>query len=59
MMEAGKSWILNVEQDPDSDDLFLQLPPDLLDATGWQIGDVLDWIDNHDGTWQIKQKGTK
>lgn len=59
MMEAGKSWILTVEQDPDSEDLYLQLPLDFLEVTGWQPGDVLDWIDNHDGTWQLKRKGTE
>ncbi len=43
-----KSWILTVE-----DDGILSLPQDLLDETGWQVGDHLHWVDNKDGSWSI------
>lgn len=50
------SWLINVEHDPDTDDAVLILPPDLLEATGWQVDDVLLWIDRLDGTWELKKK---
>lgn len=56
MMEAGKSWTLDVQEDSDTLDLMLQLPADLLEAAGWKEGDVLTWTDNKDGTWSISKK---
>lgn len=43
-----KSWALTVEEDG-----LLTLPQDLLDEAGWNVGDHLHWIDNHDGSWSI------
>jgi hypothetical protein len=56
MMEAGKSWTLDLQEDPDTQDLMLQLPMDLLEAAGWKEGDVLTWTDNHDGSWSLCKK---
>ena len=30
-------------QEADNGDLFIEFPDDLIDALGWQVGDVLDW----------------
>ncbi len=49
-------WLINVEHDPDTDESLLVLPPDLLEVTGWQVGDELLWIDRQDGTWELKKK---
>jgi bifunctional DNA-binding transcriptional regulator/antitoxin component of YhaV-PrlF toxin-antitoxin module len=54
MEEKKTSWTLDViEVD---DDLVLQLPQELLDMQGWKEGDVLIWIDNHDGSWTLTKK---
>jgi bifunctional DNA-binding transcriptional regulator/antitoxin component of YhaV-PrlF toxin-antitoxin module len=31
----------------------LTFPDNLLKEMGWIEGDILRWIDNHDGTWSI------
>jgi hypothetical protein len=49
-------WLINIEHDPDTDESLLTLPPDLLEATGWQVGDELLSIDLQDGTWELKKK---
>jgi hypothetical protein len=54
MTEAGKSWTLEVQKDPDTQDFVLQLPWDLLEQVGWSEGDVLTWADNQDGTWSLR-----
>jgi len=36
--------------------LILPFPEDLLKLQGWAEGDVLEWIDLKDGTWEIKKK---
>ena len=35
-------YIIEV-QEADNGDLFIEFPDDLIDALGWQVGDVLDW----------------
>jgi bifunctional DNA-binding transcriptional regulator/antitoxin component of YhaV-PrlF toxin-antitoxin module len=49
-------WTLIVEEDPDTGDGILIFPEDLLEQAGWQEGDVIEWIDCKDGSWQLKKK---
>lgn len=43
-----KNWTLTV-----NDDGVIILPDDLLTDLGWNEGDTLKWIDNHNGSWSI------
>ena len=36
-----------------SNDGILTFSPELLEATGWKEGDVLEWIDNKDGSFSL------
>jgi len=49
------TWTLDVETDPATGDAILTFPPDLLEQTGWQEGDVLNWIDNGNGSWTLQK----
>ena len=49
-----KQWTLEVQQQ--DDDYIIELPPDLLEDTGWQTGDTLEWIDNKNGSWTLRKK---
>jgi hypothetical protein len=51
-----KRWILTVEEDPDTGDAVILLPPELLCAAGWQEGDVLTWQDQKDGSWTLQKQ---
>lgn len=42
------NWVVDLEEDPESGDLFMPIPPDLLTSLGWEIGDVLTWDVNED-----------
>lgn len=44
-------WNLEVGEDG-----ILTFPDDLLEATGWKEGDVLEWIDREDGSYQLKKQ---
>jgi len=46
-------WTLTVEEDPKTGDGILTFPEDLIEQAGWKEGDVLNWIDNKDGTWTL------
>ena len=36
-------WIIELEEDPETGDIIMPLPTELLEAQGWQIGDTLNW----------------
>ena len=50
---ANKSWTVTLEEDSETGDLILPFPEDMLVETGWKEGDVLEWLDNKDGTWSL------
>lgn len=50
------NWTVTVEQDPETGDLILPLPQDLLDLQGWRTGDTLNWEKRADGSWQLSKK---
>jgi hypothetical protein len=50
-----KKFIVSIEEDPDTGDLILPLPEDMLQSLHWVEGDTLEWIDNKDGTFTLKK----
>lgn len=48
--------ITHLEKDPETGELLLIIPPDLLSQMGWIEGTELFWIDNEDGTYSLKEK---
>lgn len=48
-------WILPVEIDDASGESFITLPNDLLDKLEWKESDVLEYIDNQDGSFTLKK----
>jgi bifunctional DNA-binding transcriptional regulator/antitoxin component of YhaV-PrlF toxin-antitoxin module len=47
-------WIIPVD-----DDYNITFPEDLLEQTGWKEGDVLEWIDQGDGSFKLIKKEKK
>jgi hypothetical protein len=47
--------IITLENDEEGN-LVLPLSEDILKEVGWETGDVIDWIDNKDGSWTMKKK---
>lgn len=45
------------QEDPETGDLLLPIPPQLLEAMGWKEGDNLDWEVTKDGTIFLKKAG--
>jgi hypothetical protein len=52
----SKTFTITLEEDPETGDLILPLPQELLDDAGWAEGDVLNWEDNKDGSWSLTKK---
>ena len=50
-------WTITLEEaDDGSGDLILPFPEDLLKDAGWVEGDIIQWIDNKDGSWTMRKK---
>ena len=49
-------WTIKLETDPETGELVMPFPPDLLAQVGWDFGDTLIWEDLQDGRWSLKKK---
>ena len=54
-----KSWTVTIEEDPETGELVLPFTQEILDELKWKEGDVLEWVDNKDGSWSLVKKKTK
>ena len=51
------TWIVQLEDDPETGDTVMPLPMELIREQGWEIGDTLVWdIDEVTGTATLKKK---
>jgi len=48
--------VLAVQHNPETDDYFIELPDDMLEAAGFKIGDTLVWEKGDDETWRLYKK---
>ena len=51
------TWIVELEEDPETGDLIMPLPVELMESLGWNIGDTLVWdTDEQDKTVKLTKK---
>lgn len=48
-------YTVKLEMDPETMDLVLPLPEEILQEMGLGLGDLFEWIDNKDGTWTLRK----
>lgn len=48
-------WVLPVQKFFDEEEYFITLPEDLLKAANLKEGDLIEWIDNGDGSCKLKK----
>lgn len=53
---GDNSWVVKVQEDGKTKELFIEFPPDCLDQVGWDIGDTVIWEELPDGSWSLKKK---
>jgi hypothetical protein len=46
---------LNVQEDPQTGDLFIELPDDVLEAAGLAEGDTIKWTKGHGESWVLSK----
>ena len=54
-----KTWTVTLEEDPETGDLILPFSDEMLADVGWKEGDVLEWIDNKNGSWSLVKQEDK
>jgi hypothetical protein len=55
-----KRWVLPTQVDGLTGDVIVNLPDDLLERAGLKEGDVIEWIDRKDGSFEMRKvNGTK
>jgi len=50
-----KKWVLPVEEDSNTGEYFVSFPDDLLEAADLKEGDVVDWVNQGDGSYLLKK----
>lgn len=43
VQQSATKWTVELAEDPETGDIVMPLPPEALEANGWQIGDELTW----------------
>ena len=56
MTNTKQHWTVHLEEDPDTGDLLLPFPPDMLEQLGWSEGDTLTWTVNPGGGIALSKK---
>ena len=54
-MTKQTTWILAIQEDPETGDAILEFPPDLLEMQGWKEGTVLKWNIGESGEVSLTQ----
>lgn len=49
------TWIITLEEDPETGELIMPLPAEVLEMQGWQIGDLLTWSVDESGSIILKK----
>ena len=52
-------YIVKIEKEPNSDELFLTFPDELIKSLDWREGDVIQWVSNNDGSWSLIKEDKK
>lgn len=54
MTNPAISGVLEVQESPDGD-LFIEFPPEMMEAVGWKEGDTIDWQPQGDRSFILKK----
>lgn len=55
---SDTTWIIELEEDPETGDIVMPLPEELIQSQGWAIGDTLEWDVNEETGEIVLKKST-
>lgn len=50
------SYTITLEEDPETGELILPFPPELLETVGWKEGDTLLWTPSENNSYILTKK---
>ena len=51
----SKTYEIEIQKDQDTNDLFFELPPVLMEKLGWKPGDDLKWEETENGGFRCRK----
>ncbi len=52
----NNNWVITVQEQGETKELFVEFPPDALNQVGWDVGDTLVWQELDHGAWSLTKK---
>jgi hypothetical protein len=49
-------WVIQVKENQETKELYLDLPSDVLNQVGWDDGDTIIWEELDGGNWSLTKK---
>jgi hypothetical protein len=49
-------WLIELKENQETKELYLDLPLDALSQVGWDEGDTLIWEELDNGNWRLSKK---
>ena len=53
---SQNSWIVEVQENGKTKELFIEFPPGCIDQVGWDVGDTVIWEELQTGGYSLKKK---
>lgn len=53
---GDNSWIIEVQENGETKELFIEFPQDAIDQAGWDEGDTIIWEELPDGSGYVLTK---
>lgn len=47
--------ILTIQEDEETGDLYIEIPDELIEEVGWQIGDNISWVKRDESSWYLEK----
>lgn len=55
-LETQTRYEVFTQEDPETGDIILPIPPELLERMGWREGDTLQWSQADNGSWILSKE---
>lgn len=52
----NNQWVLTVQENGTTKELYIQFPEYAMNQVGWTEGDIIEWVDNNDGSFTLVKK---
>jgi len=52
----NNNWVITVQEQGETKELFVEFPTDALNQVGWDVGDTLVWEELDHGAWSLTKK---